>query len=144
MLGRREAVCLLVSATALLALFAPAAAPAAVITPNTTADQFNTDPASCSLREAVDAADDNSNANAPGCTAGDAVLDTIRLAPGRYELTIPQNDMLPEDVASGDLHHNSDLRVEADPAATQPVTIDINQLDRIFQSFGNLEVDGIT
>jgi CSLREA domain-containing protein len=144
MLGRREALCLLVSAAALLALFAPAVARAAIITPNTTADQFDTDAASCSLREAIDAADDNSNEDAPGCTAGDAAMDTIRLAPGRYELTIPQDDGLPEDIASGDLQHNSPLRVEADPAVTQPVTIDINQLDRIFQSFGSLEVEGIT
>ncbi|HEY8640413.1 MAG TPA: hypothetical protein VIL53_07885 [Solirubrobacterales bacterium] len=34
-------------------IVAPSASPAATITPTTTADQYNTDPAHCSLREAV-------------------------------------------------------------------------------------------
>jgi CSLREA domain-containing protein len=49
--GKRTAlVSLLVAATLIVA---PSASPAATITPTTTADQYNTDPAHCSLREAV-------------------------------------------------------------------------------------------
>lgn len=127
-----------------LALFAaamasPGAAGAAIITPNTTADQFNTDPANCSLREAVDAANDNSNAQAPGCPPGDATPDTIQLAPGTYELTIPP---VADNVASGDLENTAALIVEGLPGG--PVTIDANQIDRIFQAFGALTIDGVT
>jgi CSLREA domain-containing protein len=129
----------LIGLTALLA--APSVSSAAIITPNTTADQFNTDAANCSLREAVQAANSNSAAMAPGCTPGDAATDTIQLAPGSYELTIPPVGSS-TDLASGDLENTSGLIVEGLPGGR--VTIDANQIDRIFQAFGTLTVDGLT
>ena len=44
----------------------------------------------CSLREAVRAADENSNAHEAGCTAGEggSAVDTIRLAATTYPLTL--------------------------------------------------------
>jgi CSLREA domain-containing protein len=124
------------------AVLIPGSAPAAVIEPNTTADQFSADAGVCSLREAVWAANNNSNAMAPGCIAGDAAEDTVRLAAGRYELTIPPATPGGTDLATGDLEHSTPLRVEAAPGAE--VTIDANQIDRIFQAFGALTIDGIT
>jgi CSLREA domain-containing protein len=140
-MGREKGIsgfAVLVAAAALLLLAVPGSAAAAVITPNTTADQFNTDPSLCSLREAVSSANTNSNATAPGCLAGSGA-DTIQLAPGTYELTIP---IASDNVGSGDLEVTGPLTVEGLPGG--PVTIDAKQTDRLFQAFGDLTIDGIT
>ena len=141
-MGREKGIsrlAVLVAAAALLVV--PGSAAAAVITPNTTVDQFNSDPTLCSLREAVWAANNNATTMAPGCLAGAAGEDTIQLAPGTYELTIPPTPDT-TDPATGDLEHSSAIRVESLPGG--PVTIDANQTDRIFQAFGPLTIDGVT
>lgn len=62
---------------AVLALFGgPSAASAATITVETAFDETDTDP-NCSLREAVNAANQNGGDANPGCEDGQATLDTI-------------------------------------------------------------------
>jgi CSLREA domain-containing protein len=91
-----------IAATALLA---PAAASAAVLTPNTTADEYNSNPSACSLREAIEAANTDSATNADGCPQGNGA-DEIRLTAGAtYEITLPGIDGLN---ASGDF----DIRLD--------------------------------
>src|SRR6476620_6377713 len=85
-----------VVAVALLGTLA-ASAVAAPINVTTTADEFNTNPAACSLREAVQAA--NSDAAFGGCPAGIAG-DTVLVPGGTYRLTIPGLD---DSNAMGDL-----------------------------------------
>jgi CSLREA domain-containing protein len=70
------------------ALTAPATAAAASIVVSTTNDDFNANPASCSLREAIWAANNNSALQAPGCIAGSG-NDTIDVPAGTYDLTRP-------------------------------------------------------
>jgi CSLREA domain-containing protein len=136
---------LVTALVAVLLVGAPSAS-AVVITPNTTEDQFNTDPGHCSLREAVQSSD-SGNGMAPGCTSG-AVggSDTIQLAAGRYELTLPAEDpnVNSFDNGTGDLDFGGLLTVEALPGAV--VTIDANQNDRIFSTFSDqgLTIQGIT
>src|SRR5262249_53069861 len=92
------ALCALGAAFALV----PGVASAADINVTTTADEFNTNNAACSLREAVQAA--NTNAAFGGCTAGSVSSpDTITLTSGQtYGLTIP--DVSDDNTnASGDL-----------------------------------------
>ncbi len=73
---------------ALTALMAPAGAGAATITPDVLTDE-DTNNASCSLREAVTAANTDGDYN--GCNPGGAndVADTIMLQSGQtYELSL--------------------------------------------------------
>ena len=88
MLRRTRSVGLALAITVVAALgFVPGAG-ATVITVGTTADEFNTG-ASCSLREAVEAA--NTNAIVSGCLAGQAGAfdpDAINIPAGTYSLTI--------------------------------------------------------
>ncbi len=72
-----------IASLAFLALAGPAAA--ATITPNTFADEYNAG-ASCSLREAVQAA--NTDAAFGGCSAGSGA-DEIPLAAGIYQISLP-------------------------------------------------------
>jgi CSLREA domain-containing protein len=65
-------------------LIAVAPASAATIAVNTTVDEFAAGPR-CSLREAIWASNNDSNAQAPGCTAG-AGTDLIRLPAGSFSL----------------------------------------------------------
>lgn len=86
MRGRLSGVLVSVAAVVLLG---PAAVSASVIKPTTTADEYNTNAAACSLREAVESANTDSVTNADGCTQGSGA-DTIELAPGAtYSLSIP-------------------------------------------------------
>jgi CSLREA domain-containing protein len=139
--GRRTKglVCLCFSG---IALASASAASAAVITPNTTADEFNAGAATCSLREAVAAAELNSVALSPGCDPGAAGEDTIRLAAGTYELTTPAEDPATLDFSAGDLDYFSPIRIEPLPGG--PVTIDANGHDRLFHAGGPLTIVGIT
>ena len=74
----------LAGAFALLALLvAPAAANAVIITVNTTADEYGTG-TSCSLREAITAA--QNNVSFGGCPAGFA-SDTVSIPDGTYKIT---------------------------------------------------------
>jgi CSLREA domain-containing protein/uncharacterized repeat protein (TIGR02543 family) len=131
-----------------IALIAPGAAGAAVITPNTTEDQFDEDASHCSLREAVWTSDHGNQAPflADGCTPGSVgAADTIRLPAGRYQFTRPADSSGNSfDKSTGDLDLSGVLTVEAEPGAD--VTIDANQQDRIFTTFGGqlLTIDGLT
>src|SRR5262245_31090844 len=104
---RRPKLAISVLLIILLGVIAVLAQPARVafaasITVTTTTDEM-TDNATCSLREAIIAANTNSNAHENACTAGsDSNTDTITLATGAtYSLTIDGNA---EDAsATGDL-----------------------------------------
>jgi len=78
----------LASIASTIALLAPAAAHAATIAVTTTADEFNSNPAACSLREAIWAANHDLVLEAPGCTVGSGT-DEITVPAGTYNLTIP-------------------------------------------------------
>src|SRR5687767_6766610 len=85
-----------------LLVFQPAGvARAATITVTTTADEMVNN-ATCSLREAIIAANTNSNAHEDACAAGaDAATDTITLAANAtYALTISGSE---DAAAAGDL-----------------------------------------
>ena len=58
-----------------VALLAPVAAHAATIVVTTTADEFNSNPAACSLREAIWAANHDLVLEAPGCTVGSGTAE---------------------------------------------------------------------
>ena len=84
---------------AAVALTAPDAR-AAAIGVTTAVDEFNTNLAACSLREAIHSANQNSNAQAPGCVAG-GPNDTISVPGGLYRIS----GALSEDGnLGGDLH----------------------------------------
>lgn len=88
-------------ATSVVALLAwPGAAQAATIKVTTANDELDAMPdATCSLREAVEAA--RTNAPKGGCKTGEASADTIKLGAHDYQLTIPStNESLN---ANGDL-----------------------------------------
>jgi CSLREA domain-containing protein len=72
------------AAVAALALLVPATASAAVINVTTTEDQFDTG-SRCSLREAVQSSNTDSNSQATGCVAGSGT-DMIKVPDGRYTL----------------------------------------------------------
>jgi CSLREA domain-containing protein len=113
------------------ALFAPSAAWAVDINPTTTVDEYDENPSACSLREAVEAANTDSAAQADGCPAGSG-SDFINLTAGAvYELTKPGQEGLN---TTGDLDIRlDDLNIQA-PAAG--ATIDGNGLttnDRVVE-----------
>jgi CSLREA domain-containing protein len=114
-----------------IALLAPSAASAALITPTTTADEFNQNPGACSLREAVESANTDSLTDADGCTQGSGA-DIIELSAGAvYEITRVGVEGLN---VNGDLDIRlGDLTIEA-PAGG--ATIDGNGLttnDRVIE-----------
>jgi CSLREA domain-containing protein len=128
--GRLRALAKAVLAVAVAALLLPGSAAAAVIAPNTTADDYDdtTPDATCSLREAVQSADQG--ANFGGCVAsGPYGTDTVRIPAGDYVLTIPPAGSNLGD--TGDLNTFSDMTIEAVPGAV--VTIDGNGTDRILR-----------
>jgi CSLREA domain-containing protein len=126
-----------------------ARAPAATITPSTAADDYDavTPDGNCSLREAVQSAEQGSNFG--GCIAGGAYTgaDTVELNPGNYVLTI-----LPtggNDLSSGDLNLGvTDLTVEGPPSgAPGGATIDGFGADRVINCFagaGSLTLRDLT
>ncbi len=126
---------MLVAAAAVLM---PASAPAATIAVDTTDDQFDTDSAHCSLREAIYSADSSTHiatstppAPIAPCTAGDKFVDAdvIELPPGTYTLTIGGRDE--NDAETGDLDIWEGLAIEGMPGG--PVVIDGGGVDRVFQ-----------
>jgi CSLREA domain-containing protein len=129
-------------AMAAVACFLPAPAVAAVITPDTIADEYDTTANStCSLREAVKSI--AGFVDFGGCVStGDYFSnDTIELPTGVYKLTIAPTGS--NDIASGDLNPGSDMTVRALPGAH--ATIDGNGTDRIFfQPFTTLRLSGLT
>jgi CSLREA domain-containing protein len=118
----------LASIASAIALLAPAATRAATIAVTTTADEFNSDPAACSLREAIWAANHDLVLLAPGCTAGSGT-DKITVPTGTYNLTIPgageQGD------ATGDLDVSEPATIRHIGAA--PAIVDAKGIDRVFE-----------
>ncbi len=129
------------AATALLGtLVIPAAAGANVIAPNTVADEFDTNPDACSLREAVQAA--NTNGTFGGCSAG-AGDDVITLGPGTYTLTRPPDGVSEDDNREGDL----DLLPGANlDIVGSSATIDAVEVDRVIHilSVAPVSISGVT
>jgi CSLREA domain-containing protein len=116
----------LIAVVACAALLGPAAAQAYVINVTTTADEFGSG-AGCSLREAVQVANDAS-ATDPlsfgGCTSSNDPLfplDEIRLPASNYVLTL---DGVDDTNAAGDLDVLNEGLSILGQATTGPVTID--------------------
>ncbi|MBI4770972.1 MAG: CSLREA domain-containing protein, partial [Chloroflexi bacterium] len=109
---------------------------AATIVVNTTADEYNTNPGACSLREAVEAA--NTDAPFGGCPAGSGD-DTITLPAGAYTLTLAGT---PEDANTrGDLDLTSNLTLQGAGASTTIVDGNGSTLnDRVFDIIGPVAV----
>src|SRR5262249_10477657 len=130
----------LVLSAVLASLVLPGPAVAAVITPSTTTDEFNSG-GLCSLREAVSAA--QSAIDGRGCVASGAYTgnDTIQLNPGTYTLTILASGA--DDLSTGDLDFSTQLTVDGLPGGA--VTIDGFGADRIFACHsGSLSLHGLT
>ncbi|MEK6250339.1 MAG: calcium-binding protein [Actinomycetota bacterium] len=117
----------LASIASAIALLAPAATRAATIAVTTTADEFNSNPAACSLREAIWAANRDLVLQA-GCTAGSGT-DEITVPAGTYNLTIPgageQGD------ATGDLDVSGPATIRHIGAG--PAIVDAKGIDRVFE-----------
>ena len=114
------------------------AAHAAEITVSTRLDEFGTNEEKCSLREAVQAA--NTNSNFGGCTrARSGVGDKILLSGGKtYERSLAGID---DSNAAGDLDivGPTTIEVRGDGRAT----IDANDLDRVFDVSGGLKASRV-
>jgi CSLREA domain-containing protein len=108
-------------------LLAPAAASAATITVSTTADDFASNGSSCSLREAIWAANNDSTAQAPGCAAGSGA-DTIEVPAGTYDLTRAGANENAD--ATGDLDVTVPVTIRHDGKGS--AVIDAKGLDRVF------------
>lgn len=116
-------------------------AQAATFTVNSTADAALSDPAGlscpsiCTLREAVQAADNTGGAN------------TITLPAGDYKLTLADTASgQTDDPAVGDLDVNGSVQLTITGAGASSTTIDANDIDRVFavQSGGSLELSSVT
>jgi CSLREA domain-containing protein len=114
--------------TFLVSLTQPASA--AIIVVNTTQDDYNVNTGTCSLREAIQAA--NTDAAFGGCPAGSGA-DTIQLEAGPYILDeLPTGD---DNNVSGDLDVMGDLTING-PALPARAAIDANDIDRVFHLRG--------
>src|SRR5918996_450534 len=125
-----------VAALALLgALAFPVGAAAATISPTTTADEFDVVPnASCSLREAIRAA--NTDAAFGGCPAGSG-SDRIELTGGVYGLS--RAGAGEDAAATGDLDVTGPLSIV--PSGVGSVAIDGGDLDRVIDNnSGGVEI----
>jgi CSLREA domain-containing protein len=126
-----------------IALIAPAVARAATINVTTTADEFNANPAACSLREAIWAANHDLVLQAPGCTAGSGT-DEITVPEGVYNLTIPGADEQGD--ATGDLDVTAPVTIRhVGPGST---VVDAKGIDRVFEintpGGASVTISGIT
>lgn len=110
----RAAQVLRLAALALALLPGPGSA--ATIGVTTSSDEHGTNSSSCSLREAITAA--NTDAAFGGCTAGSGA-DVIQLPAATYQLTLANAAGLNEDEnATGDLDINTSLTIQGAGAAT--------------------------
>ena len=108
-------------------LAAPAAANAVNIAVNTTVDEYGTG-TNCSLREAITAA--QGNVSFGGCPAGFGA-DTISLPGGEYKITRAGDDEDGNATGDFDITGANALDIQASGASDE-VTIDGNQIDRVF------------
>ncbi len=121
------------------ALLVGSPALAAVITPNTFADE-NGGGTACSLREAILAA--NTDTAFGGCPAGGGA-DTIPRATGVYALSIPRGATA-DDRLDGDLHVASPMTITH--TGVTPAVLDGGAVDRVIHVYGagNLTASGVT
>jgi CSLREA domain-containing protein len=115
------------SAALAAALCVPAAASAANISVSTHADDFAAGGTTCSLREAIWAANNDSAAQAPGCVAGSGV-DTIEVPAGEYDLSRTGANENAD--ATGDLDVTAPATIRHDGKGS--VVIDAKGQDRVF------------
>jgi CSLREA domain-containing protein len=114
---------------------------AATITVTTEDDEDNTDPAECSLREAITAA--NTDAAYGGCTAGNGA-DTITLPAGWYYYTLTIAGTGEENNATGDLDITDDLTINGDRegyTVIQAGTNSTNGIDRVLDVHAGVTVE---
>lgn len=125
---------LLAGAFALLAiLVGPVAANGATINVNTTDDTYGGSAGTCSLREAITAA--NTNSTFDGCSLGSGA-DVIRLPAGTYRVTIPGREEDSNTTGDFDVKGGDALTIE--PAGDNAkVVIDGNGLDRAIDKDNN-------
>jgi CSLREA domain-containing protein len=106
---------------------------AVTINVTTVADDYGASPGTCSLREAITAAQTDSGFD--GCAAG-AGADTVSLPGGTYLITRPGAD---EDLnVTGDLDVVGTGTLSIEPANDNAkVVLDANQIDRVYDQQGN-------
>ena len=116
-----------------------AAQPAAadIITPNTLTDEYNSNAMTCSLREAVQAA--NTDAAFNGCPAGNG-SDEIPLGDGTYQLSRAEAS---NTNADGELDVVSGSILTISHTGAGHTAIDGGALDRVITNDGNLTITGI-
>lgn len=136
------ALCLIVALALGSTWPAAASEPDATITVTTVQDELNSSPP-CSLREAIQSA--NQNAAVGGCTAGSG-SDVIILPAGVYRLTLAGVD---DANALGDLDIFPAIEGEAlaiQGAGAASTMVDGNAIDRVFHlgRFGELRLAGLT
>ena len=127
-------------------LLGPARAGAVVITVNSTADNDISADGACTLREAIDNANDDADTTGGDCVDGDGA-DTITLPVGTYTLALAGANE--DNNATGDLDISSDITINGAGAVStiiQAGTTDSNGIDRVFEvpSSGNLTLNGVT
>ena len=103
------------------------------ITVNTTADEYGTG-ASCSLREAIESA--NTDSDFGGCTRVGTTPYAINIPAGTYNVDIAGSDE--DDNVDGDL----DIKVSMNfvGAGADQTTIDGNDDERVFHIIGAVEI----
>lgn len=123
-----------------LAVAAPGAM-AAMITVDSTADMSSD--SQCTLRDAITSA--NMNEDTGGCMAGDETSDTIVFSDGVAGGTIMLGGTaLPTVAADSVLTIGTSASADDDDADSNGVTIDANQMSRIFVNRGNLTLNELT
>lgn len=132
---RRWSIPLIVLLLFVAVLLPVRVAQAATIAVDTTTDEYNTG-TSCSLREAITAA--NTDAAFGGCSAGSGA-DTITLPAGAYVLTL--TGVGEDSNATGDLDVLSSIIIDGAGQAT--TIIDGNATDRIIDTQGNSTIRSI-
>jgi len=134
----------------LTALVPPRPAHAATITVNSAADNTTAGDGDCTLREAINNANDTTDGQTTGgdCAAGNpSGADTITLPAETYTLAITGGD---DTNAAGDLDITSEVTISGEDAGStiiQAGDTDSNGIDRVFHvvnSSGNLALDSVT
>jgi CSLREA domain-containing protein len=145
---------LLVTALALgMLLGLSAHAMAATITVDTTADQYNTDPSHCSLREAIKSVDgasggDPTGANFGGCVASGSYAtsvdppDTIMVPGGNFQLTL--SGSAEDNDVSGDLDVFRSMNIAGTGNPTIQQTIAGNRVLDVSATGKDLSLSGLT
>ncbi|MEW5869552.1 MAG: choice-of-anchor Q domain-containing protein [Chloroflexota bacterium] len=104
-------------------------APEASIIVNTFLDEYNTSSSTCSLREAITAA--NTNAAFSGCSAGSSSSqDSVVLAAGAYYLT--RTGANEDNNVTGDLDVKGNMLIMGDMFGSGPISVNANLVDRVF------------